>query len=191
MAERFMATSVARARRVLERDTSATPAGKRGVRLKRAFANDSSRGCEDVAPIGHQPEPAADGYAAELGRVLPASGSRAIGRRYERRRRRVCRRCCGRRDRMHRIRRSSRGCDRVHERVDLALRTRPRLAVGSLGAAPDAPLARSRPPSPAGRQHSDSQHGPSRLGGIPVGSGLWLMPDGSYVLAQTQPNTIR
>jgi hypothetical protein len=43
----------------------------------------------------------------------------------------------------------------------------------------------SLPPSPAGRRHFGVQSEPSELGGVPVGSGLWLMPDGSYVLGQT------
>jgi hypothetical protein len=38
------------------------------------------------------------------------------------------------------------------------------------------PLPPAERPRPTGAQH------PSELGGVPVGSGLWLMPDGSYVL---------
>jgi hypothetical protein len=46
----------------------------------------------------------------------------------------ACRRCLGRLQCLRRIRRSSRGCDRVHERVYLALRRDPHPRVGNLGA---------------------------------------------------------
>jgi hypothetical protein len=43
------------------------------------------------------------------------------------------------------------------------------------------------PPSlpPADPLESTAGQDPSELGGVPVGSGLWLMPDGSYVLSLT------
>jgi hypothetical protein len=36
----------------------------------------------------------------------------------------------------------------------------------------------------ADRPRTSGGQDPSELGGVPVGSGLWLMPDGNYVLAQ-------
>jgi hypothetical protein len=40
----------------------------------------------------------------------------------------------------------------------------------------------SPPLPPADRPRSRGRQDPTELGGIPVGSGPWLMPDGSYVL---------